>query len=78
MISTAELREFRPDFENMCQIFEYTCRYPNSANSEISNKKITEIIQNNFSFVEKLQLSYKRHGRTHGLLETWSGREKLR
>ena len=27
MISTAELQEFRPDFDNMCQIFEYTCTY---------------------------------------------------
>ena len=53
MILTAPFRELKPNFENVCR------RYPNSKNSEIlkkkKKKKNTEIIQNNFPFVEKLQ-----------------------
>ena len=45
MKSTAPLREFLPDFENVCQIVEYTSRYPDSTNSEIFEKNITGMIQ---------------------------------
>ena len=53
MNSTDVLREFRPEFKNVCRSVELTRRYPNPRNSEILGKKITKIIQNNFSFVEK-------------------------
>ena len=53
MNPTALLREFRPDFENVCRTVELTRRYPNPRYSEVLKEtKITKIIQNNFSFVE--------------------------
>ena len=54
MNQTALLREFRLDFENVCRTVELTRRYPNPRHSEIlKEKKITKIIRNKFSFVEK-------------------------